>query len=123
MGYLDKLFHLEGKVAAVIGAGGFLCSEMASALAKAGCKVAVIDKNLENAQKIAAEIGQKSFELDVTDKQQHEAVLEAVIKKYGGVDILINGAGINAPTPFLDISVEEWNEIISVTLTGTMLGC
>jgi NAD(P)-dependent dehydrogenase (short-subunit alcohol dehydrogenase family) len=116
---------LKDKVAAVIGAGGFLCSEMARALAKSGCKVAVIDKNLENAQKIAAEIGEAAaaFELDVTSKEQHEKVLAEVIKQYGDVDILINGAGINAPTPFLDISVEEWNRIISVTLTGTMLGC
>ena len=45
--YLDKLFNLNGKVAAVIGAGGHLCSEMARAFARAGCKVVIIDLRLE----------------------------------------------------------------------------
>jgi len=125
MAYLDELFGLRGKTAAIIGGGGFLCSEMSRALAKAGCKVAVIDKALENAQKVAAEIGKDAaaFELDVVSKEQHENVLAGILGEFGDVDILINGAGINAPTPFLDISFEEWDKIISVTLTGTMLGC
>jgi NAD(P)-dependent dehydrogenase (short-subunit alcohol dehydrogenase family) len=128
MDYLTELFQLNGKVAAVIGAGGFLCSEMARALAKADVKVAVLDKNEENIKTVADEICSNggealAFVLDITKKKDHEKALDKIVKKYGSVDILINGAGINAPTPFLEIPLEEWNRIIEVNLTGTMLGC
>jgi NAD(P)-dependent dehydrogenase (short-subunit alcohol dehydrogenase family) len=128
MDYLTELFQLNGKVAAVIGAGGFLCSEMARALAKADVKVAALDKNEENIKTVADEICSNggeafAFVLDITKKKDHEKALDKIVKKYGSVDILINGAGINAPTPFLEIPLEEWNRIIEVNLTGTMLGC
>jgi len=128
MDYLTKLFNLHGKVAAIVGAGGYLCSEMARAFAKAGVKVAVLDKNEDNIRKVADEICSNKGDafacvLDVTKKSEHEKVLEKIIKTYGTVDILINGAGINAPTPYLDIPLEEWNKIIEVNLTGTMLSC
>jgi len=128
MGYLEKLYNLKGKKAAIMGGGGYLCSEMARALAQAGVKVAIMDKNLENAQKVAQEINSSGGEafplaLEVIQKQDHEKALAAIVKKYGEVNILINGAGINAPTPFFHITLEEWNSILGVHITGTMLGC
>ena len=54
--YLEKLFNLKDKVVAVIGGGGYLCSEMASSFAHAGCSVAIIDIRLEKAKKIEIEI-------------------------------------------------------------------
>lgn len=128
MDYLTEIFQLDGKIAAVIGAGGYLCSEMAKALARAGVKVAVLDTNADNIQTVVDSIesqgGKASgFILDVTEKENHEKVLDEILKKYKDLDILINGAGINAPTPFFDISLEEWNSILNVHLTGTFLGC
>ena len=126
--YLTELFGLQGKVATLTGAGGYLVSEMSAAFAKAGVKVALLDINLENAKKVAAEVranGDEAMALkvDVTRKSDFEHVLEEIIKRYGDVDILVNGAGINAPTPFLEITLDEWNRILEVQLTGTMLGC
>jgi NAD(P)-dependent dehydrogenase (short-subunit alcohol dehydrogenase family) len=128
MDYLTKLFGLKNKTAAIIGAGGYLCSEMARGLSKAGVSVALLDKNLENLNKVSLEInsaGGRSFiiQIEVTDKKAHEKALELILKKYKDVDILINGAGINAPTPFFDIKEEEWDAILNVHLTGTFLGC
>ena len=128
MGYLTELFGLKGKAAAVIGAGGYLCSEMARALAKAGVKVAILDKNAEAIKKTSAEINASGGHaidcvIDVVDKNSHKNALDKVVKAFGNVYILINGAGINAPTPFLDITLEEWNSILAVHVTGTMLGC
>lgn len=128
MEYLTEMFRLEGKVAAIIGAGGYLCSQMAKALAMADVKVAIVDNNAENTKKVADTIkstGKKAspFILDVTRKENHEKVLAEILEQYGDLDILINGAGINAPTPFFDISVDEWNSILAVHLTGTFLGC
>ena len=128
--YLTDLFSLKGKNAVVIGAAGYLCSEMARAFAKAGVSLALLDKDTENLEKVAAEIegvnsGIKviTVELDVTDKESHERALEEVINKLGDIDILVNGAGTNAPTPFFDISPDEWRGILDTQVTGTFLGC
>jgi len=126
--YLNGIFGLEGKTAALTGAGGFLVGELSRGLARAGVKVALLDANEDNAKAGAAEIelgGGRAIavRVDVTKKAELEAALSAVIDNYGAVDVLVNGAGINAPTPFFDIRVEEWNRILEVQLTGTMLGC
>ncbi len=106
MTYTDKLFNIQDQVAVVTGAGGYLCSAMAIGLAKAGAKVAVLDLRLEKAQSVADEIidfGGEAIALaiDVANKKQHEIVLEAVLKKFNGVDILVNGAGTNCQRHFL----------------------
>jgi NAD(P)-dependent dehydrogenase (short-subunit alcohol dehydrogenase family) len=126
--YLTELFGLQGKAAALTGAGGYLVSEMGSALAKAGVKVGLLDIDLGSAEKVAAKIRGEGGEaialkVDVTVKADLKRALDEILKRYGDVDILVNGAGINAPTPFLEITLEEWNRILEVQLTGTMLGC
>lgn len=126
--YVADLFSVENKVAVVIGAGGYLCSEMARAFAKAGAKVAILDKNTKNLRKVEKEIKKINsniiaMKLDVTKKEQHESVLKEIIEKYKKVDVLINGSGINAPTPFLEISLREWHAIIDSHATATLLGC
>ena len=127
--YLNRLFNLEGKTAVVIGAGGHLCSEMARAFARAGCVVVLLDLRLEKAQAVEAELRDAgcsdvlSLAIDVAKKEDQEAALDAVVKKFGRVDILVNGAGINGPTPFFEITLEEWYAILDSQITGTFLGC
>ena len=126
--FVKELFGLEGRVAAVIGGGGFLCGEMARGLAKAGAKVAVLDKNQETAGDRVAEIEAAGgaalrLPLDAADKASHQAALAAVMDAYGRVDILINGAGINAPTPVLEIPPEEFRSIYESHALATLLGC
>ena len=126
--YISKIFNLEKKVVLLTGAGGFLVGELSILLAKVGMKVICCDVNYKNAEKITKKIIESGgdaipFELDVRNKVGFEDVLELVIKKYGRLDCVLNGAGINAPTPFLEISVDEWNKILAVQLTGTMLSC
>jgi NAD(P)-dependent dehydrogenase (short-subunit alcohol dehydrogenase family) len=127
--YLNSLFNLEGKVAAVIGGGGHLCSAMAAGFAKAGCDVAVLDLRLEKAESVCAGLsGQGTgkllpLALDASKKAQHVTALEAITSAFGRVDILVNGAGINAPTPVLDITLEEWYAVLDSQITATLLGC
>ena len=59
--YIDKLFNLKGKVSAIIGAGGHLCSEMAKSFARAGCKVAIIDLRLQKAIKVEEDFKETIF--------------------------------------------------------------
>ncbi len=127
--YLEKLFNLKDKVCAVIGAGGHLCSEMAKSFARAGCKVAIIDLRLKKAQKIEKEIIDEGFNhvislsLDVSKKKNHQKVLKEITNKFGALDILVNGAGINAATPFFDIKEKEWDDIMNSQIKGTFYGC
>ena len=93
---------LGGKVAAVTGGGGVLCSCMAKALAECGAKVAVLDLRLEAADKVADEIANhggtaKGFECNVLDRASLEAANEGIVAAFGDIDILINGAGGNHP--------------------------
>jgi NAD(P)-dependent dehydrogenase (short-subunit alcohol dehydrogenase family) len=125
--FLTELFGLEGKVAALTGAGGFLVSEMARGLARAGVKVALLDADLEAAQKVMKEIDANgghaiALEMDVTKKADFERALNAILKHYGDLDFAVFGANKNAPTPFLEIPLDEWHTILEVQLTGTMLG-
>ncbi|MCB9771011.1 MAG: SDR family oxidoreductase [Candidatus Omnitrophica bacterium] len=126
--YLQKTFNLTGKTAVVIGGAGFLCSEMAIGLANAGVNIAVLDKNEEKLKPIIEKIkvlGVKAcgISLDVTKKENLLAAKDDVLKRFGSVDILINGAGVNAPTPFFDIKVEEWQAILDSHITATFLAC
>jgi len=126
--YLTKLFNLKGKVAVVIGGGGHLCSAMAEGLARAGVKIALVDKNDSNRKKVMLKIKKISspvidLPMDVTNKKDHEIVLKAVLKEFKKVDVLINGAGINAPTPVMKITKEEWHAIFDSHATATLFGC
>ena len=126
--FVENLFALKGKVAAVTGGGGYLCGEMARGLAQAGCKLAVMDIRLEKADTVAQEIialgGEAiGIELDAADKDSFKSGLAQTIDAFGGADILINGAGINAPTPFLDIEIDEFQAVMNSQSTSTLLGC
>lgn len=109
-------FHvdLSGKVAVVTGGGGVLCSAFAKALAECGASVAVLDLKQDAAQAVAEEIvssGGKAIGVscNVLEKESIEAARKAVLDAFGGVDILLNGAGGNNPRATTD------NETFSVT--------
>ena len=126
--FLTSQFNLQGKVAALTGAGGFLVGEMSRSLARAGVRVACLDSKRENAERTAAEITANggdaiAVEIDVRERGDHERALAETLAAFGRLDCVLNGAGINAPTPFFDITVDEWNDILAVQLTGTMLSC
>ena len=127
--YINNLFGLEGRVAAITGGGGHLCGAMARGLARAGCSIAVMDIRRAKAEDVAREIVDQfngkavGIEVDATDKASFRAGLNATLDAFGRADILINGAGINAPTPFLDIELEEFHEVMNSQITSTLLGC
>jgi NAD(P)-dependent dehydrogenase (short-subunit alcohol dehydrogenase family) len=127
--YLEALFNLRGKVAVVIGGGGHLCSEMVRGFARAGCAVAIVDLRLEKARAVEEELRRGGIEqvmsaaMNAAKKPDHVTVLEQVLAGFGRIDILVNGAGINGPTPFLEIDLEEWHAILDSQITATFLGC
>jgi NAD(P)-dependent dehydrogenase (short-subunit alcohol dehydrogenase family) len=126
--YLASLFSLHGKVAVVIGGTGELCGAMAEGLAGAGAEVVLVGRNEEKAAARLAKInagGGKAYFLsaEASDKAQLQGLLETVLKRSGRVDIVINGAGVNSATPFLEIAEEEFERIMDINLKGVFLGC
>jgi len=116
------------KVAALTGAGGFLMSEISRSLARQGWKIALLDREKSGLNKVYGDIikdGNEAleFRLDVSRKKDYQSALKAILNRWGKLDGVVLGAGTNAPTPFFKITVEEWNRILEVQLTGTMLGC
>lgn len=127
MAYLD-LFSLEGKSAVVIGGGGVLAGEIALGLAAAGADVAILGRSQEKAEARADEIrslGRRALALsvDTASKSALEASRDEILGQLGGIDILVNGAGVNSATPFFDITEEEWQRIIDINLKGVFLAC
>ena len=127
-GYLDTLFGLEGKTAVVIGGTGVLCGAMAEGLAAAGAEIVLVGRNAEKAEanlgKIRAHHHRAYFEaVDVSRKSELTELLDRVLKRSGKVDILVNGAGVNSPTPFLEIEEAEIDHILQINLKAVFLAC
>ena len=126
--YLESLFSLSGQVAVVIGGTGELCGTMAEGLAGAGAEVVLVGRNEAKAaarlEKISAAGGKAWFHpADATDRAQLVALRDAVLDRSGRIDILVNGAGVNSPTPVMEIPEEEFDRIINANVKGVLLAC
>lgn len=117
---------LERRIALVTGAAQGIGQAIARALAREGAKVAVTDINQEQASKTASEI-QKSgfvaeaFQLDVSSKDSVEDVVGKTVDKFGGLNILVNNAGITDDALFLRLKDEQWDRVMNVNLKGAFL--
>ncbi len=127
MSYLEDLFSLDGKVAVTIGAGGVLGGAMATALGRAGARVAVLDLIEEAAVAQAdtiygaAGVDAMGIAVDATSESDLRSALDRIVEKWGRVDILLNAPGINSGTPVFEITREEWDKILAVNLTSYFL--
>jgi NAD(P)-dependent dehydrogenase (short-subunit alcohol dehydrogenase family) len=131
--YLDDLFTLEGKVAAVTGGGGVLCGAISQALGHVGARVAVLDLFPEAAQRVAGAIiaaGGEALAMrcDVLDKASVEAAGREILEAFGRVDILVNGAGGNkreattAPElSFFDLPADAVQWVFNLNFVGSLL--
>ena len=128
MSYLEKLFGFDGQVAVVIGGTGVLCGEMAEGLAAAGAHVVVAGRSEERGNARVASIvekgGKASFAaVDATSKASIQELCDKVLAEHGRVDAVINGAGVNSATPYLEIEEDEFDKIIRSNLNGTHFSC
>lgn len=126
--YLTELFGLDGKTAVVIGGTGVLGSAMALALARAGAAVLLVGQNARKGDTAVARIraagGRAEFHsADATRADDLQALAERLVDEKRSCDILINGAGVNSPTPFLEITSEEWDRIFQVNLGSVRTAC
>ena len=117
--------RLDGRVAIVTGGSGGLGRMAACALAQAGADVVVVARSREKCDATAAKVRALgcralSLSVDVTEADQVEAMVTAVEKEFGRIDILFNNAGITSPRTLDDSSHDEWWKIIDVNVRGTM---
>lgn len=126
-------FDISGQVAVITGAGGIICGVMAREMAKKGAKVALLDLFVENAQKIADEINAAggdaiAVKANVLERASLEEARDAVVAKYGHIDILINGAGgnkkqatVSPELDFFHLDVDAFKWVFDLNVTGAVL--
>ncbi|MCK4795287.1 MAG: glucose 1-dehydrogenase [Desulfobacteraceae bacterium] len=123
-----SVFKLDGKTAIVTGGGQGLGRELALGLAEAGADVVVVQRRIDLAEKTAQDIqdlGRKSLALkvDVSQPEDVEGMVEQTLNKFGKIDILVNNAGVSGWIPAEDLTLDEWNRVLSTNLTGIFLNC
>ena len=111
---------LRGKVAWVTGGGSGIGLAAAQALKGAGAAVVISGRS----EKTLRHPGLEATQLDVGDRKQVAAAAQKILKQHGRIDILVNSAGINVPQRNLrNVSVEGWDEIVAINLSGTFYTC
>jgi NAD(P)-dependent dehydrogenase (short-subunit alcohol dehydrogenase family) len=126
--YLDHLFGLAGRTAVVVGGTGVLGGALAEGLAKAGAFVVVAgrgaDRGTARVEAIRAAGGDGTFvSVDAVERDSVQALLAAALGAGGGVDILVNCAGVNSSLPYLDIPDDDFARVLDANLKSTHLGC
>ena len=117
---------LQNQVALVTGAGRNIGEEVSRLLAAEGAKVAVVDLDRARGEKVAEAIRQAggeaaAFVADVSREADIAALVADVVGRFGRIDVLVNNAAISDNKTILDITTEQWNAVIAVTLTGPFL--
>lgn len=120
------MFDLDDRVALVTGGAGGIGGVLAVALARAGADVAVLDRDGADSHAVVAAVeaaGRASLfvQCDVTDQDQVDRAIDAVLSRFGKLDIAVNSAGVYSAGADADHSVADWRRVIDVNLTGTWL--
>ncbi|SFG72221.1 NAD(P)-dependent dehydrogenase, short-chain alcohol dehydrogenase family [Halopelagius inordinatus] len=120
-------FDLDGQTAIVTGGNRGIGRAIANALAEAGANVVVANRDGESGEAAAEEIADATgadtlaAECDVTDEDAVAATVEATVERFGGIDVLVNNAGIVVHEAIETMSLDEWSTVIETNLTGTFI--
>ncbi|GGD72235.1 SDR family oxidoreductase [Paenibacillus nasutitermitis] len=125
---MSHLFDLTGKTAVAFGGNSVLGSSIAAGLAEHGAQVAIVGRNLQKAEDVANAISgkggsAKAFQADVSSRDSLIRAASEIEAWAGGWDILLNAPGKNSTTPFFELEMEEWDDIMNVNAKGVVLVC
>jgi NAD(P)-dependent dehydrogenase (short-subunit alcohol dehydrogenase family) len=125
---MNNLFDLTGKVAVVTGGGGGIGHALALGLADAGADVVVASRKLEHLEPVVKEIqgkGRKSMAVaaEVSQEKSVAAMMDAILKKFPHIDILVNAHGISIRKPADTFPIDEWQQVMDINTRGTFLCC
>jgi NAD(P)-dependent dehydrogenase (short-subunit alcohol dehydrogenase family) len=118
--------RLAGKVALITGAGGGLGGAIAQRFAGEGARLVCTDLHFERADAIAQQVqglggDASALAVDVSDPAECEAQVAATIERYGRIDILVNSAGVALHRLTLDTSIDDWERVLRINLTGSFV--
>lgn len=123
-------FHLNDRVAVVIGGTGVLCGRMAAALADAGATTVIVGRDVAKGEAAARTLREEGPDraiefvaCDVAERDDIAALASTVLEAHAQVDVLVNGAGVNAATPFLDIGDDELERIVAINQLAVVRAC
>ena len=121
-----KLFDVSGKVALITGGTGAFGRIAALGLTNAGAKVVITASNKAGLEKVAAEVRAAGGDVQIVARRAEseadaEAMVDAAVKAYGGLDILVAGAGMNEPAPIVDQPLARWEAIMDANVRGSWL--
>ncbi|GAB7057590.1 SDR family oxidoreductase [Paenibacillus sp. YK5] len=123
-----NLFDLTGKTAVIIGGNSTLGGAMAVGLGGHGADVAIVGRNMEKSEEVAKRVEEaggkaRCFSADATNADDLRRVLSEVLAWTGRCDVLMNCPGMNSPTPFFELQMDEWDAIMDVNLKSVVLAC
>jgi NAD(P)-dependent dehydrogenase (short-subunit alcohol dehydrogenase family) len=126
--YLEKLFSLHGQTAVVIGGAGVLGGALCAGLAQAGAKVIVADLTDEGCKARVEKLKEVGGDADyctvnVTSRESIENLLARALEFGGRVHILVNSAGVNAGSTFLEAAETDWDRIMAINLKAVFVAC
>jgi NADP-dependent 3-hydroxy acid dehydrogenase YdfG len=116
---------IENKVVVITGGSSGLGAETARHLVKAGAKVVLGARRLDRLQALAQELGlgaESILQTDVTQRAQVQALVDRAVQAHGGIDVMLNNAGVMPLSPLEMLRVEEWEQTIDVNIKGVLYG-
>jgi NADP-dependent 3-hydroxy acid dehydrogenase YdfG len=119
--------NIEGKVIVITGASSGLGEAAASHLSELGATVVLGARRIERIKALAEELNKKGgkalvLATDVTQVGQVKALVDAAVKTYGHIDVIINNAGLMPHSPLERLKIDEWNQMIDVNIKGVLYG-
>jgi NAD(P)-dependent dehydrogenase (short-subunit alcohol dehydrogenase family) len=122
----SDMFSLKGKVAIVTGASSGLGVVFAEALAEMGANLELAARRIDKLNDVADKlkllnVKTRPFQCDVSKQEQVQGLIDDAVRAFGRLDIIVNNAGVAAMSPATDITLDEWNKVVSINLTGVFL--
>ena len=118
---------IESKVVLITGGSTGLGAETARHLASRGARIAIAARRKDRLDDVVAQIVEaggeaRAYQLDVTDKHQVKAVVDATVADFGRLDVLVNNAGLMPIRPMVEVNTDEWDAMIDVNIKGVLYG-
>lgn len=112
-------FRLDGKKALVTGAARGLGRAIADGLAECGATVYGTSRDAESARQISERYGTPALPIDITETNEIHRFADSLMEKSGGIDLLVNNAGVNVPKPALELTADDWDAVFDTNLKGS----